>query len=383
MKTLYIHAGTPKTGTTSIQNFCKENQEPLQQKGYYYPLFPYRYIGAHALRNAHFIFGCLYKEDGSRDLSAEMQTLEDGWKHIHEAFETYDNIILSDEGLWTVGFRDEISAWEKIKQEQEKGQFAIKVIVYLRPQDEFLYSWWSQKVKEGFHDEATLDWNTMSKELPLVKINYYEMLESIAQYVGKENIIVRKFDKKDFKGGTIYEDFMNAIGLEYSDEYSIQNETRNISLTYNNNEIKRILNMVPDLSRETNLNFKNTLKQQSRNHQEDIRYSMFSQQEWIAFMEQYEEGNNRIAKEYMGLDEPLFAYQNEELTKWTPDSAYMMEDVVLFMGEMLQQMNDRLEKQARELQEQKKEIQYLQSIIRNPMKAVGKKIKRFGNKSSK
>ncbi|HHY1340405.1 TPA: hypothetical protein ACV09T_001846, partial [Campylobacter jejuni] len=33
----YIHIGTPKTGTTSIQKFLTLNREILKQNGYYYP----------------------------------------------------------------------------------------------------------------------------------------------------------------------------------------------------------------------------------------------------------------------------------------------------------------------------------------------------------
>lgn len=42
-KTLYVHVGTTKTGTTAIQSFCIDNDEVLHRKGYCYPLFPYRY----------------------------------------------------------------------------------------------------------------------------------------------------------------------------------------------------------------------------------------------------------------------------------------------------------------------------------------------------
>ena len=34
MKTLYLHIGTPKTGTTSIQHFCYDNMNRLSEEGY-------------------------------------------------------------------------------------------------------------------------------------------------------------------------------------------------------------------------------------------------------------------------------------------------------------------------------------------------------------
>lgn len=36
-KTLYIHAGTHKTGTTAIQKFLSANRDLLAKNGYLYP----------------------------------------------------------------------------------------------------------------------------------------------------------------------------------------------------------------------------------------------------------------------------------------------------------------------------------------------------------
>lgn len=43
MKTLYLHIGTPKTATTSIQSFCYQNREILEKQGFYYPMFDYHF----------------------------------------------------------------------------------------------------------------------------------------------------------------------------------------------------------------------------------------------------------------------------------------------------------------------------------------------------
>lgn len=38
MKTLYIHIGTSKTGTTSLQHFCTENEKLFEEQRYMYPI---------------------------------------------------------------------------------------------------------------------------------------------------------------------------------------------------------------------------------------------------------------------------------------------------------------------------------------------------------
>ncbi len=373
MNTIYLHVGTAKTGTTAIQNFCSENQEVLNRQGYYYPEFPYRYPSASRLRNGHFLFGRVHDENGLRDDKREEEIFQEGFHKIYEAFKTYRNVILSDEGLWTCGFRDEKNVWEKIKEEIGEKQIAIKVIVYLRMQDTFLYSWWSQRVKEGLRGESQLTWERMANELPMIQLDYYDMLEKIAGYVGRDNIIVRRFDADQFIGGSLYADFIDALGLTYSEEYHIKSELRNISLTQNNNEIKRILNRLPGLDAEGNAMFRQILVEQSGYQGKDDIYSMFSEAERTAFLAKYHEGNIRIAKEYLG-EEELFFPNVRKKKKWNPHDGYMMEDVILFFGSLALRMEKELKKQQAELKEQKRQINGIRNIMKHPIGAIGRKI---------
>lgn len=54
MKTLYLHIGTTKTATTSIQRFLEENKDVLQKHGYCFPDSLHVYPRANKRRNAHF-----------------------------------------------------------------------------------------------------------------------------------------------------------------------------------------------------------------------------------------------------------------------------------------------------------------------------------------
>ena len=61
MPTLYLHIGTPKTGTTALQNFLPANEEVLEQHGICYPDFGFRYTGLGVHRNGHFLVTGNYK----------------------------------------------------------------------------------------------------------------------------------------------------------------------------------------------------------------------------------------------------------------------------------------------------------------------------------
>ena len=79
MRTLYVHIGTPKTATTSIQMFCVENQEILNEQGYSYPLLDFVYPHVAHRRNGHFLVGWVYKPGGQEDVEKEQELWEKGF----------------------------------------------------------------------------------------------------------------------------------------------------------------------------------------------------------------------------------------------------------------------------------------------------------------
>lgn len=376
MKTLYLHIGMPRTATTVLQNFCADNVEELNRQGYAYPIMPFQYRNASQLRTAHFMFGRVTGENGNRDMEAEQQRFKEGFETLYHTFEIYDNVILSDEGLWNCGFRDKENVWAKLKREMEKNQFTTKVIVYLRRQDDFLFSWWGQRIKEGLYQECVLSWEEMTEKLPIVHLDYYEMLEGISEYIGREKLIVRRFGKEHFVGGSICHDFVSVIGLQNLDAFQIRQKVLNRNLTKNNAEIKRILNKLPDLDARGNLMFQDILAHNSNCKTDNEEYSMFSKQEALSMYEKYREGNRHIAAGYLGIEDDLFPFEYDAVQKWSPDNEEMLEDIVLFMGTSLLKLERQLQTQKQELQEQKKEVAYLKSVIRHPVKRFGNKVKK-------
>ena len=142
MKTLYLHIGTSKTGTTSIQHLCTENAEIFEKKGYSYPIFPHKFKYTNIMRNAHFLAHRAYNEDDSRNLLEEEQYFRQGMDFVLDSFKKADNVILSDEGIWSVIFKGEKpELLNKIMKEASEHNYAVKVIVYLRRQDGMADSW--------------------------------------------------------------------------------------------------------------------------------------------------------------------------------------------------------------------------------------------------
>lgn len=393
MKTLYLHIGTPKTGTKSIQWFCWKNRRLFKKYGYCYPDLSNLCPDFTVARNGHFMVDLMETVEKEERKKAIHEKFEAGMKQVCELFETYDNIVLSDENIWLTTYRKRKNLWKELKEVKEREGFQIKIIVYLRRQDGYLSSSWNQVVKMGDRVNAVKSWAEYKANFPKNRqLNYYEKLETIAAELGKENIIVRRFEKGKFSGGSIYSDFLGTVGLEMTEEYTIVKEVRNSSLKGNMPEIKRVLNNMPELDDNKNRFFRNVLIECSEMTDGNQSYEMFSREELREFLSKYDESNRLVAREYLKEEgTELFEnsiFDDSNLRKVNPDieeenikiqeaNPNMQEDMIRFVGlscMRLMEKNQKLESEIQELKSlaQKKES-YLQRYAEK-FKCSGKRI---------
>ena len=208
MKTLYRHIGCPKTATTSIQYFCNENKEILSKNGVYFPIFEQKYKDVNPYRNGHFLIAHQYDSNGKINTLDEHRIFRFNMDHIIYMFSKYNNILLSDESIWHSAHFFKKDLWEILRKESLKSAFKIKIIVYLRRQDAALNSMWNQKIKKSKQRFRSMSWEEfINTTPPAIYLDYEEGLNEIASELGSENIIVRRYGKKYFKNGSIYDDF--------------------------------------------------------------------------------------------------------------------------------------------------------------------------------
>ena len=177
-KILYIHIGTGKTGTSSIQNFLSENQK----NGRLSKHFNTRYCFS-GRPNINNILLCKNYQRGNEKtqelIDANIRELR---KEIYQSSEQL--FIISSE-YFPGNTQDEIHELVNIVSDICQ----VKIIVYLRRQDDFLWSWYAQVVKTNhiFLDIYKLkDRLYKSKEQVL---NYETNLRKWENIVGKENIL--------------------------------------------------------------------------------------------------------------------------------------------------------------------------------------------------
>lgn len=360
MKTLYLHIGTPKTATSSIQKFLDENKETLEKHGYCFPKSVYRYRKVNIRRNGHFLVNKIVKEDGKRDKEQEKICSEKGFDQIADCFHKFDNVIISDEAIWHSSSYFRKNTFSKLKRNADENGYQIKVIVYLRRQDQFLLSRWNQSVKQNFSYAAklTCDEYVLKVQKKERKIfEYASKLDEIADYIGKENIIVRRFQPDSWKDRSIIHDFMYEIGLDVTDEFIELEKEANLRLNNNTTEIKRIINQNQRFTDNEISYLGKLLREISENNPEKKPTSMLSKEETQKILSEYEQENLRVAEEYCRDGKPLFSNEISDAAKWSPQNEEMYIDMIRFFSSAIVQLH-------RENLQQDEEIKYLKSELK-------------------
>ena len=212
-KTLYIHIGHFKTGTTALQIFLNKNADRLAQKN------DIRYLQSNCHHSKHSAFAFSILQDaGVKKLMHGYKNQESSlemWSTLFEDIRTSDcatTVISSEEFIRIGAFR---AAEQKLLEIAQLGtDISIKPIVYLRSPQEHLKSWYNQIVKMGFaisdYDSALLE------DIESVHYDYAQALNAWGEAFGPENLIVREYFGNRKNNTYIFEDFLSIISGDSS-----------------------------------------------------------------------------------------------------------------------------------------------------------------------
>lgn len=290
-KTIYFHIGTHKTGSTAIQKFLLDNENILKERKYIYSL---------GIKNG------INHMDLSHDVGL--------WDSIE--LDPACNYIFSSEDFYFSFFREKenINLLEHLKFQANKFKsHNIKVVIYLRRQDLFSQSLNNEIIKRhGFTKNYSYD---------VVPLNYYEKLKTLSLYLGNHNIFIRPYEHSQFIGVNIYSDFLKTIDLDPLDNYTIEDKVVNPSLTTEKMEFTRYINML-----NLPVGFRNQISRLIiKSALDSNEVSLFRKQDLISpedakeLLAKYEEGNQKIAKEFLGRkDGKLFYEDIAEDPNWKP-----------------------------------------------------------------
>jgi hypothetical protein len=209
-KTIYLHIGTQKTGTTTLQMLGKHNRGKLAARGVLYPSAPgeVNHTGLALFATGGERCMDLAMEAGLRgqaSIDAYQAALPDRLRTEIAAAGT-PKVWLSNEHLSSrVRTLPQIAALAALLRSLAEE---VKVIVYLRHQPEFYLSTYSMVIKAGSEQES---------RVPRTERNYYynyeKMLTQWAAAFGDAAIAVRVFERPALKNGDVVDDIFELIGI--------------------------------------------------------------------------------------------------------------------------------------------------------------------------
>jgi hypothetical protein len=195
MKSLYLHIGMHKTGTTVIQNFLFLNKELLVSKSLnYFSDEPIDYNFANALKE-------------KRDIDFVKKRI----RKLKEVKE--DNVLLSCEVFIEADHIPELFD-EIFMNEGIYNDFDVKIIIYIRRQDRWLESSYLQISKDL--SWQPLSFNEYIKQSGLD--NYLNRISIWEKVFGHENIILRVYEKQQLKE-TLFDDFLSIFNIELTEDF--------------------------------------------------------------------------------------------------------------------------------------------------------------------
>ena len=360
MKTLYLHIGTPKTGTSALQYFCAGNRKILEEKGIYYPDLGFRFpdIGKH--RNAHFLSYKEYinKKEKLRDHEAEKKIREEGIQKLEEAFQTHDTILISDEHIWNEAEMTTEILPALYQHFMEQG-VQIKIIVYLRRQDQVIQSFWAQKIKES--STITFESYMETEKYRRFRLDYATRIQEFEDIVGKDHLIVRCYEKQQYQGEqkTIMSDFLDILGLELTEEYKNSEKVYNVSLEGIYLEVKRLFNSLPQFKKQKNYMVDLLKEQQAIDYQNNAlerKKMYFTPEAEKEFMQKFEEENLTVAKKYLNRENGKLFFENylDEIQEGNTGMDYSSKELMQICGNMLIRLNEKYEEVLQENKNLKK-----------------------------
>ncbi|MCR8686606.1 hypothetical protein [Campylobacter sp. 1569] len=350
--TAYVHIGTVKTGTTSIQQFLHNNNELLLKQNMLYVKSFRKYVIQH-WKIADFISFCVENN------YSNIQDIQDEyWKNeIHcmqEELVRYKNtnFLFSSEGITRTFFTTNyIKCFKNILS--DLGFKKIYIIVYFRDLIDFIPSFCSQTIKAGIlHEIDTID---VDKYLLKFVFDYKWICYEYSKIFGKENLIVRLFDQNEFYCKNLYKDFIYSIGLKWDNKFKIPSN-QNKSLDLLGIELQRRFNRIFSntyfnyyIRREKTINLNrlfllNLVEKYFSNSQDKNLKFCFPEEKFQYYIDYFEESNEWVRKEFFPHKERLFPKkdlsgykENYELKEMKPE---YWDKIADFIAEIIKVKND-------------------------------------------
>jgi hypothetical protein len=204
VKRIFLHIGAPKTGTSSIQDFCRQNAGTLGAHGLWYPLLDvktktiagkYRQPAAH-----HLLADALRPENPRRARRKGTNAGADLFGPLLDDFAAspQPDMLLSAET-----FFQHARSFARSRVPAALSAFNLTVICYVRRSDEFVESLYKTVIVGHARYIDSID-QFARRSAP----NYPDRLGAFLNVVPANNIVLRSYDEQRDR---LLEDFLAAV----------------------------------------------------------------------------------------------------------------------------------------------------------------------------
>jgi hypothetical protein len=280
-KQLWLHIGFPKTGTTSIQVWMIRNAGLLAAHGVLYPMAG---RGEGCSDFGHHRFPRILAD-------APISALEESWpdmaallREIHDS--PAAKVVISSEDFSIRIFDGHIDLLAR-----RLVDFDVKIVCYVRRQDEFITSVWSTAVCH-FGEASPL-----SECLSHPWLDYLGVIDRWARIFGRHAVILRVFEESQLQQGDAVADFLSICGIDVpSSDGEFYNERVNKTVQPHIASILRYCN-AQNAEPATIARFRDLSGLLDRNL---APLQLLTRRERAALLERHASGNSSLARTYLG-----------------------------------------------------------------------------------
>ena len=224
----------------------------------------------------------------------------------------YQNVILSSENFSWIFYKKPLSSFSI---ELKKYFYKIKIIIYLRRQDEMAVSFLQECSKKPNLPESKI-FEFTSRAIPKINsrqhfyFNYFEKLSLWENIFGKKNLIVRCYDKHSLIGGNVITDFLNTLNIP-----PISNEIKMLNQS-NGFEATKVGHLLNECVKDKKLNM------YARKYLDQNGTFLPDKQEAKKYLNNFKDSNLKLHKEYkVKFSQNFDSYPEKGNDKWTDESA--------------------------------------------------------------
>lgn len=209
-RTLILHIGHFKTGTTALQTYLDYNRAPLAEAGLHYAAETRKHAKHSALA-----FSLLHRVGVSELMHgyASPRPPSRIWEALFDearALPDGQSLLASSEEFMRLGAHPAAAALLR-QQISQAPDLRFRVIAYLRPPQAHLQSWYNQLVKMGIPVGSFA--TALCSQIEAVHWDYAQALKPWVEIFGTEAVILRAYGPALREGDALYADFLGALGF--------------------------------------------------------------------------------------------------------------------------------------------------------------------------